>query len=56
MVTVLPPFEFPSLDDVKTAERFVCGHVPEGTIYTNEQRQEIQRVARQIMMKRKTIQ
>lgn len=53
---ILPTFEFPNEQDVLIAEQFICADVPAGQIYTDEQRREIQRLSRQIMMKRKTVQ
>lgn len=49
----LPPMmEFPNEDDVQKAVDFVCHDVPPGQVFTEAQRSEIQRVSRQIMMRR----
>lgn len=53
MTKVLPPLEFPSESDMQTAMDMVRASRPSG-VYTDDDRKEINRIARQIMLSRKT--
>jgi hypothetical protein len=56
MPKVLPPLDGPTRDDLTKAEELVASDWPPGVIYTDIIRKEIYQVARQLWMKRKTIQ